>query len=497
MKDFLNREDAKKILLFKYIEEYTQQTASFSAITSELGFSEFVLLRTVENLIKDIEINELNLYFKIEINRSEKKIKLKKNKEASISSLYLIYLKSSLTYNILVDILSGRFNSMMEFALNNFTSYPAVYKKVQEIKKELDKYDIHLSSKYDLVGDEISIRMFFYNLYYPRFNEVSYPFEEKYRQLSKLFIRLLENYFDLGVQETLKTKINYFLAISLKRIDKRQYLVVDTNENKKNFSINRKHDLYKMVYSFIRKEYPSIEKKTLISEVDSIVAFLISEDYVKRKKFEICGIEIDSLIKYNEDITTLFTSEFEKYFKKSIEQQQYDFLVEELQFLHFKLNFFKNVENIFGYTLNLKFMEDTYVDAAKFCEEFVTSLPNTRKYEVIKRNKNFIFYQYLFLVIQTFSSDFFMETIHICLDFSLGNHYTSVIETNLKSFNFFNIQVERHMNKKTNLFISDYSYKGIQIPFLIWNIPPTAKDWANLGEFLVLIKKEKTKKVKE
>ncbi|WP_413496759.1 hypothetical protein [Carnobacterium maltaromaticum] len=52
-----------------------------------------------------------------------------------------------------------------------------------------------------------------------------------------------------------------------------------------------------------------------------------------------------------------------------------------------------------------------------------------------------------------------------------------------------------YVHEKTDLFISDYIYKNINLPSLVWNMPPTAKDWANVGEFLVRIKNEKAEKV--
>ncbi|MCI1819261.1 helix-turn-helix domain-containing protein [Carnobacterium maltaromaticum] len=491
LRNLLNREDGKKVSLFRFIEECTQQTASFSAIMHELEISEFVLLRTAENLSKDIELNDLTPHFSLTISRTHKTITLKKDSDASISMLYIIYIKNSLSYNILVDILNGKFVSMTDFGEFNFVSYSAVHKKIQEVKKELANYQVRLSSKYELIGDEIKIMMFFYHLYYPRFNQLNFPFEAKYEKLTQQFIRLFENHLDHSIQETLKTKINFFLSVSLKRINMKKYLTSNARIERARYTFNHEHPLFQMVYEFLEKEYRLLKREALISESESIVAFLMGESGVRRTEYS----SLEDIVEVQDNLTPLFVHEFEDQFKNKVEKAQHDLLIQELSVLHFKLYYFKKVQPVFGDLLNMEFLEETYADAFKFCVEFIGRLPDKKEYKLLTSNENFVFHQYLFLIVQIFPSKFFMETIYVCLDFSLGSYYTNIIETNLKSFNFFNIEVTSYVHEKTDLFISDYIYKNIKLPSLVWNMPPTAKDWANVGEFLVRIKNEKAEKV--
>ena len=217
----------------------------------------------------------------------------------------------------------------------------------------------------------------------------------------------------------------------------------------------------------------------------------MGESGVRRTEYS----SLEDIVEVQDNLTPLFVHEFEDQFKNKVEKAQHDLLIQELSVLHFKLYYFKKVQPVFGDLLNMEFLEETYADAFKFCVEFIGRLPDKKEYKLLTSNENFVFHQYLFLIVQIFPSKFFMETIYVCLDFSLGSYYTNIIETNLKSFNFFNIEVTSYVHEKTDLFISDYIYKNIKLPSLVWNMPPTAKDWANVGEFLVRIKNEKAEKV--
>ena len=86
-----------------------------------------------------------------------------------------------------------------------------------------------------------------------------------------------------------------------------------------------------------------------------------------------------------------------------------------------------------------------------------------------------------------------MKPIKICVDFSLGVNYNKMILTNLQTFSYLNIEVSDTLTSETDLLISDYYFneKLVNCEYLVWNMPPTASDWANVGEALMRIKKNK------
>ena len=99
---FLEKQDIRKIGLFKFLEASYQQRATFSDISENLNISDFILLNTVDELTRDIEANQLTDCFKLE--KTEKHIILKKSGKASVQVLAWLYLKKSHSFKILDEI---------------------------------------------------------------------------------------------------------------------------------------------------------------------------------------------------------------------------------------------------------------------------------------------------------------------------------------------------------------------------------------------------------
>ncbi|MEG2602352.1 MAG: helix-turn-helix domain-containing protein, partial [Carnobacterium sp.] len=213
---FLEKQDIRKIGLFKFLEASYQQRATFSDISENLNISDFILLNTVDELTRDIEANQLTDCFKLE--KTEKHIILKKSGKASVQVLAWLYLKKSHSFKILDEIYRGTFTNIASYSESNFVSYTSVYNRIQELKKILRSYEIELSSRFKLIGDEMKIRMYFYQVYYERFNRIEFPFEPKKKEVNMLFIQQLEEQLEHSFSEVDKAKLDFFLAVNLNRI---------------------------------------------------------------------------------------------------------------------------------------------------------------------------------------------------------------------------------------------------------------------------------------
>lgn len=101
-------------------------------------------------------------------------------------------MKQSLSFELLDEIFKGTFENINYYSEKNFVSYTKIYKRLMEIKKILNEHDIRLSSKFKLAGDEMNIRMFFYQFYVPVFNQIEFPFADELKVVSQELITNLE-----------------------------------------------------------------------------------------------------------------------------------------------------------------------------------------------------------------------------------------------------------------------------------------------------------------
>ncbi|WP_413524395.1 helix-turn-helix domain-containing protein [Carnobacterium divergens] len=495
MQKFLEKSDSRKIEVINFLEESYLQQASISTISKNLKISEFILVRTVNELIEDIEKYQLSHYFTL--SKTDKVILLKKSGAASINLLLWIYLKQSLSFELLDEIFKGTFENINYYSEKNFVSYTKIYKRLMEIKKILNEHDIRLSSKFKLAGDEMNIRMFFYQFYVPVFNQIEFPFADELKAVSQELITNLEKIEQKSFSEATKTKLSFFIGVMFNRIGTDCYLFNASKIKDKELPREQYHEaIYPTIIDFV-KTYTGIEQQNfLIAEANFIFAFLIGETIIKEQSTEKKAIK-KILFQTEKREYHLFSNflmeELSRYLAKDIPDDLKEQFLQQLDFIHFKVFYFERINTEFTKNMNVEYIKENYWDAYHFSIEFLEKISKEKEYRNIALNKEFLFYQYLFIIINTFPPAFFMKPIKICVDFSLGVNYNQMILTNLQTFSYLNIEVSDTLTSETDLLISDYYFneKLVNCEYLVWNMPPTASDWANVGEALMRIKKSK------
>lgn len=75
-----------------------------------------------------------------------------------------------------------------------------------------------------------------------------------------------------------------------------------------------------------------------------------------------------------------------------------------------------------------------------------------------------------------------LEPLYVCVDFTLGEAYNTIIERGIKRFSMLNVKVTNEVQPKTRLIITDLvnAYHHTDIPKVIWLSPPRAEDWEHL-----------------
>lgn len=92
---------------------------------------------------------------------------------------YAYYLKNSIGYLLLDDLLNRRFVTIQAFADKYHISVATVMRKLKELRELLDEYEIklNLKQKDPLVGQEYQIRFFYLSLYWQAYEEGNWPFK--------------------------------------------------------------------------------------------------------------------------------------------------------------------------------------------------------------------------------------------------------------------------------------------------------------------------------
>lgn len=56
---------------------------------------------------------------------------------------------------------------------------------------------------------------------------------------------------------------------------------------------------------------------------------------------------------------------------------------------------------------------------------------------------------------------------------------------------FANVLVDNRYSEETDIYLSDFLTNQIKSKYIIWNNPPTSKDWEIFGNLVSVVKKQK------
>lgn len=138
---------------------------------------------------------------------------------------YAYYLKNSIGYLLLDDLLNHRFVTIQAFADKYHISVATVMRKLKELRELLDEYNIklNLKQKDPLVGQEYQIRFFYLSLYWQAYEESNWPFKGVSEvKIEKMISALVKEAPDLAYPATRRLKL--LLGIVFTRLKQKKPL---------------------------------------------------------------------------------------------------------------------------------------------------------------------------------------------------------------------------------------------------------------------------------
>ena len=149
------------------------------------------------------------------------------------------------------------------------------------------------------------------------------------------------------------------------------------------------------------------------------------------------------------------------------------------------------------------YFSETFVDPTKmpFFNETYPAIDAVVKQllgEVAKRRQLYIdqdvltqlYYTYMLILLEHLPVKFLSRTVKITVDFSNGPIFTKYIVAQLQQFAPLNIEIMMELTEETDIFLSDQSFAELDCEQMIWESPPLAADWEQLGDMIVRIKNQ-------
>lgn len=479
---FLEKENIQKLNVITHLELCAAKMAPISEMVTNLNMSEFLIIKAINGVIADIETFNIS---ELKVILQDKKVSLHISETGSLQILRWHYLQQSIHFKLFHTIFMHTATSLEKFAEEHFISFSKAYLLKTQLEEYLNKYEIKISSELTFIGDEKKIRMLLFNFYFVRFSGLTFPFTSGIKELAnKLSLQIKEN-LRIQISETQSLKLLFFSAVTFQRLHHQASLSIATQQK---FTVPQTESILASLQNFFTA-YTTLSDELISNEIQFILAFLISEDFIAFNKEQL-HFETDEIIVQATSVTNLFMEQMTTYFKKDLPKNNYYHVEQEIFRIHWQIFYFELIETDTFLSNDCQFIKESYPDFYHFVTSFIDilqkDLEDFKDYII-----PYLFNKYHFALIKWVPNFYVTDPIYVCIDFSFGKTYNHFISKNIESFQFLNIQIENFMSDKTDLYLSNLHIPNMTCESLIWSAPPSASDWELFGNKIVAIKNKK------
>ncbi|ANZ99360.1 hypothetical protein BFC22_04245 [Carnobacterium divergens] len=469
MKSIFEKDDYEKFMIFSYMEGVKNQNVSISDIEKRLSITYFKATKLMEELIKDFDHLELESFFFIE--KKKRAYIYSKNGLDSVNRLFWIYGRQSFKLAFIDYFLKYKKNSIEDFSLDYFISLSKAYKISKHVNEFLDSYNLNFfeSDQYS----ETQLRLFLTDIYTTIYKAYEEPFD-------KALIDKTEKLID-----DLKNNRLVEIVTDLDYIKLKFYLYITYLRNQNN------HSHFNEAASFRQIKFEQI--KTIKSCLASFLVNLDNIDdevyvfinFLQVNEFFLDGfmfvpIPIRAAL---DDLFTIICSYKELHNYRS--QIRESFIPLFTKVLYYDTRILDSQFNA-----DLSVFQENYSEIYQLCLDICLNKKVIEILGIQNKNKSFLMAMML-KFIDVIPNKLLLKPIKVTVDFSIGKEYNTFISSIIDNLPFANVLVDNRYSEETDIYLSDFLTNQIKSKYIIWNNPPTSKDWEIFGNLVSVVKKQK------
>ncbi len=453
----------------------------------EIGFVAGVTKKTVKKTMDILKEDLVVWKEQVDLIYNESQgYRLDINQDFSLNEIKLMYLKNSLVYNILKEILDEKFIDITTFSIENFMSYTAVHNKFSDIKTILKGFDLELASNPStkLIGEEKQIRYFSYLFFLHSNYSVDWPFQQVAKEDMNEVIKELEKKRDLDLSE--KESLRFWLATSVIRIQKGYHISAKATTRPVFIDEDSVGLFEKKLADFFLK-YVDLLPTELQNEIYFIYEVFFSFDYHDQNDVTVNSIFI-KMPRYQAldyvEITSFWLDTYLGYFKQELNISNYSILYANLLHIHYRMTFLKS-----GYPALLSLANEEVVSMkmSSFIgdmEDFYQELEKNTKFGYFfeNQNKEILFPEYC-LILRNLNETLHKKTLNIFMYSVSGKKNSNYLKDKVNRYYRGPIHFVKKLTKEVDLIITDCFFEEMtwySCEKFIWNVYPTARDLSKL-----------------
>lgn len=471
LRGIFENEDLSKFLLFSYIEKLPRQAITIKEIQNQFNLSKFKATGLIEELMSDFDDFDLYTFFNIE--KQGKEYVYSKNGLDSVNRLFWIYGRRSMKLRYLDFFLKNPRCKIEDFSYEYFVSVSKAYSIRNELFEYLDSYNINFLRDDGL--EEYKIRYFLSIIYFSIFKEYEFPCDEEIITKVNDFLNLLKS---TGLIENVNglelSRIKFYLYITILRI------VTDNTCEKK---VDLLHEIDEVDFEKIKAVMKITLKRkpeAVYSETILLINYLISLEFLKLPK------QFKSTNNYNDNLSKLLDIFFEE---NNLDDYK-DELKQSLSPLFIKTLYYRNLTQDDLFFADLSVFNENYSDILKLAKSYLNNLDVIKVLGNVSGNKSF-FMVFILKIIEVVNLNKVLKNVVVSVNFSISKEYNYFISKIISNLPFSNLTVLNEYEERTDLYLTDILTENVDCYCIVWNSPPTGKDWEIFGNVISAIKDAK------
>lgn len=350
----------------------------------------------------------------------------------NVQLLYSQILKELLIFNILEAFLYQKQLSIVNLALDNFSSVASIRRKYRAINSYFSEMGIEIKNG-RIWGDERNIRWFYAKFYWKVFKGCEWPFRTVQRQELLYLLEGVQKELNFEIVPEVKEEFLFRMAINAMRFYK-GYRVPNDKEIEKYATHTPDYERFVQV---LGNHFPSeVKKQNEENRAEMQFRFLLFSALPLLEKEENFSATMYEAHKEGQTLMYQMTQDwlllYEKMFQttiyglkrrkleiKLLRIHSYSYLYKKGAPLFFKKDCSKNIQ-----TLHPQFfqkMSDIYAQL-------------DRIYPEITQNRTYLIENYILLAMKNFDIDVWKPAIHVAMSLSKGSIYESLAKIRLETY---------------------------------------------------------------
>lgn len=366
-----------------------------------------------------------------------------------------------------------------EFIAANYLSTSVFYRASDSLESTLNKHHFYRPSTL-IDNREFTIRLHLFQIYYNMYNSVTEPFAA----INGVVTALLDNIYQIlptEVGPTSEVKLSTFLRIWLLRMFNKQ--MIDDDALPDIVFDGKAGQLFGSLKKLLKGQIELTH-----AEFNYLYQFLITQDFLGADIQQQTADAFPNVIRLS------------KLFIKDIQQENVLFdtdlinngrLWNKLLNIHLQFTTFYIEPTTFINPSQMQFFSGLYPTFDIAIRKMINTLNQRNDIKITNDMAVNLYFSYMFALINAIPPELMRDQVHICVDFSEGALYTDYVIQSLNSFSHAHLVIDKVISPETDIFISDLHSPKVKQPQIIWQDPPTAPDWAELADTILVTKRAK------